>query len=86
MSFANDVVKLVRHVRALDPSTPWPSVRASVALCEVLHRPGRTLSARDPFVRGVCHDVLLSGFASVGDEAILEVAAQIDAFIDSHWR
>jgi gas vesicle protein GvpN len=87
MSFANQVVSLVRHVRAIDPATPWPSVRASVALCELLYRPGRLgLSARDAFARGVAHDVLLSGLAAMGDEHVIEVAAQIDAFIDANWR
>lgn len=86
LDVAARVVQLVRRVRALDPSLPWPSMRASVMLCEVLGQRGARLSARDPFTVGVCRDVLLSGFAATGDERILEAAAEIERHIQEHWR
>lgn len=84
LDVAAKLVALVRRVRAIDPSLPWPSMRSSVMLCEIIG--GRTpLSKRDSFAREVCHDVLLSGFAASGDERLLEVAAEIDKHIEETW-
>lgn len=58
---ARTVVDVVRRLRNLDPTSTWPSVRSTVAVCKVLARTDRTMRPDDPFVIRVCEDVLLSG-------------------------
>jgi gas vesicle protein GvpN len=61
---ARVVVDVVRHIRALDPTNTWPSVRSTVAICKVLARTDRPVKATDPFFARVCEDILLSGAAA----------------------
>ena len=58
------VVDVVRHVRGLDPTNAWPSIRSTVAICKVLANTDRPMKAHDPFVSRVCEDILLSGAAA----------------------
>ena len=87
LSRARRIVDLVRHVRALDPQTPWPSLRASVAIATVLaDYPGDLMGPADSFVTSVCQDILLSSAAGHPPSERAELAAEIRRYIAANWH
>ncbi len=69
---AKVVVDVVRRIRALDPTNTWPSVRSTVAICKVLARTDRQVTAKDQFFVRICEDILLSGIAATSSRDVYE--------------